>query len=127
VTDAHEFTFRSMIAAYAAGDRESMAAALADSLVAHVTNADGGVDEVRGAAAYMERVPGGDAEYSADVTQVVSVSPSQVLAMVEIKASRRGRTLHNHAAFLARFDASGRVDELWMVDALPAYSDEFWS
>jgi hypothetical protein len=116
-----------MITAYAAGDRETMAAALSDSLVAYVTNADGGVDEVRGAAAYMARVPGGDAEYSAAVTQVVSVSPAQVLAMVEIEASRKGRTLHSHAGFLARFDADGRVDELWMVDALPAYSDEFWS
>ena len=116
-----------MITAYAAGDRETMAAALADSLVAYVTNADGGVDEVRGRDAYLARVPGSDADYSADVTQVVSVSPSQVLAMVEIKAARKGRTLHNHAGFLARFDAAGRLDELWMVDALPAYSDEFWS
>ena len=41
--------------------------------------------------------------------------------------ARKGRTLHNHAGFLARFDAAGRLDELWMVDALPAYSDEFWS
>jgi hypothetical protein len=127
VESANEETFRAMITAYAAGDRDTMAAALADSLVAYVTNADGGVDEVRGAADYMARVPGGDAEYSAEVTQVVSVSPSQVLAMVEIEASRKGRTLHNHAGFLARFDADGRVDELWMVDALPAYSDEFWS
>ena len=39
---------------------------------------------------------------------------------------RRGRTLHNHAAFLARV-RQGRVTELWMVDALPADSDEFWS
>jgi hypothetical protein len=116
-----------MIEAYAAGDRDTMAAALAESLVAYVTNADGGVDEVRGASAYMARVPGGDAEYSATVTQTVSVSSSQVLAMVEIRATRKGRELHNHAGFLARFDADGRIDELWMVDALPAYSDEFWS
>ena len=123
----HEATFRSMIAAYVAGDREAMTDALSDSLVAYVTNADGGVDEMQGRDAYMARVPGGDAEYSAEVTQVVSVSPTQVLAMVEITASRNGRALHNHAGFLARFDADGRVDELWMVDALPAYSDEFWS
>jgi hypothetical protein len=116
-----------MVAAYAAGDRESMAAALSESLVAYVTNADAGVIEVRGAAAYMGLMSGGDAEYSADVTQVVSVSPSQVLGMVEIKASRQGRTLHNHAGFLAVFDADGRIDEVWMVDAQPAYSDEFWS
>lgn len=47
--------------------------------------------------------------------------------MVEFKAERKGRTLHNHAGFLARFDGDVRIDELWMVDALPAYSDEFWS
>jgi hypothetical protein len=127
VTADHEATFRSMITAYAAGDLETMKRALAESLVAYVTDADGGVDEVRGRDAYMARVPGGDAEYAAAVTQVVSVSPTQVLAMVEIEASRKGRTLHNHAGFLARFDADGRVDELWMVDALPAYSDEFWA
>ena len=127
MTDAHESTFRSMVAAYAAGDRESMAAALSDSLVAYVTNAEAGVVEVRGASAFMDLMTGGDAEYSADVTQVVSVSPSQVLGMVEINASRQGRMLHNHAGFLARFDADGRVDEIWMVDAQPAYSDEFWS
>ena len=55
MSDAHAAAFRSMITAYAAGDRETMAAALADSLVAYVTNADGGVDEVQGAAAYMAR------------------------------------------------------------------------
>jgi hypothetical protein len=127
VTDGHEATFRSMIEAYTAGDRDTMASALAVDLVAYVTDADGGVDEVRGAAAYMARVPGGDATYSATVTQVVAPTPAQVLAMVEIRAERKGRTLHNHAGFLARFDADGRIDELWMVDALPAYSDEFWS
>lgn len=127
MSDANERAFRSMVAAYAAGDRATMSHALADDLIAYVTNADGGVDEVRGSSAYMERVPGGDATYSAEVTQVVSVSSSQVLAMVEIRAEHKGRTLHNHAGFLARFDADGRVDELWMVDALPAYSDEFWS
>ena len=70
---------------------------------------------------------GDDATYTATVTQVVSVSASQVLAMVEIRAERKGRTLHNHAGFLAGFDDDGHIDELWMVDALPAYSDEFWS
>ena len=128
MSDVHLATFRSMIDVYGRGDRAAMAALLADDLVAYVTNADGGADEVRGATAYMARVPSGDdATYSTTVTQAVSVSSSQVLAMVEIKAERKGRTLHNHAGFLARFDGDGRIDELWMVDALPAYSDEFWS
>jgi hypothetical protein len=128
VSEAHETVFRSMIAAYDRGDRDAMATMLDDEMVGYVTNAEGGVDAVRGATAYLERVPAGDdASYSATVTQVVSVSASQVLGMVEIRAERNGRTLHNHAAFLARFDDDSRIDEVWMVDALPAYSDEFWS
>jgi hypothetical protein len=128
VSTEHEAAFRAMIAAFGAGDVDGMRTFLADDLVAYVTNAEGGADEVRGATAYLARVPtGDDATYSADVTQVVSVAPTQVLAIIEIKAARQGRTLHNHAGFLARFDERGRVDRLWMVDALPAYSDEFWS
>ena len=63
---------------------------------------------------------------SVTVTQSVTVAEDQVLAMVEVKATRNGRSLHNHAAFLSRF-AHGRIAELWMVDALPSYSDEFSS
>jgi hypothetical protein len=47
--------------------------------------------------------------------------------MVEIRAGRGGRELHNFGAFLSRIDGEGRIVDLWMVDALPAYSDEFWS
>ena len=80
------------------------------------------------ADAYVARLPNlTGATYAATVTQAVEVAPTQVLAMVEIKAHRKDRDLHNHAAFLARFDADDRIDELWMVDALPEYSDEFWS
>jgi hypothetical protein len=128
VSEAHETVFRSMIAAYDRGDRDAMATMFDDAMVGYVTNAEGGVDEVRGATAYLDRVPAGDdASYSVTVTQVVSVSASQVLGMVEIRAERNGRTLHNHAAFLARFGDDRRIDEIWMVDALPASSDEFWS
>jgi hypothetical protein len=46
--------------------------------------------------------------------------------MLEIKAERQGRTLPNLAVLLAR-TSEGEVVEFWMVDAKPAYSDEFWS
>ena len=122
-----ESVFRGMVDAFGGGDREAMRGLLADDLVAYITNAEGGVDRVDGPDGYLARVPDGkDATYSADVTQVVTVAEGQVLGMVEIKAERKGRTLHNHAAFLARV-ANDRITELWMVDALPAYSDEFWS
>ena len=60
------------------------------------------------------------------LTQVLGIDEEQALTMVEIRAEREGRALHNFAAFLTRV-ADGRVDRIWMVDALPAYSDEFWS
>ena len=119
--------FRELIDAYGRGDLDAMRALLADDLVAYITNADGGADRVDGADGYLERVPVvADARYSATVTQVVTPAEDQALGMVEIKAERPGKTLHNHAAFLARV-RQGRVTELWMVDALPAGSDEFWS
>ena len=46
--------------------------------------------------------------------------------MVESRAERGGRDLHNFGAFLAEV-CDGKVTRLWMVDALPAYSDEFWA
>jgi len=46
--------------------------------------------------------------------------------MVEIKAKRKGRELHNFAAFLMDI-RDRRISKMRMVEALPAYSDEFWS
>jgi ketosteroid isomerase-like protein len=116
-----------MIDAYSADDQAAIRALLSDDLVAYVTNADAGVDRIDGADAYVGRLPNvSGVEYSVTVTQSVTVAEDQVLAMVEVKATRNGRSLHNHAAFLSRF-AHGRIAELWMVDALPSYSDEFWS
>ena len=45
--------------------------------------------------------------------------------MVEIRAHRGDRSLHNFAAHLLRV-AGGRVAEWRMVDAKPAESDAFW-
>ena len=84
-------------------------------------------DIVRGRDAYMERLPdlraaGG----SISVAQALPIDDDWVLAMIEIRAERGGRTLHNYAAFLLRF-SEARVTEMWMVDALPEDSAEFWS
>jgi ketosteroid isomerase-like protein len=118
---------RQLLEGYAGGDRDAAAAALAEHLVAYVTNAEAGVDVVEGRDRYMARVPDLQAaEGSLRVTQVVEIDAQRALAMVEIRARRGGRNLHNFAAFLARV-GDGQIAELWMVDALPEYSDEFWS
>jgi hypothetical protein len=100
---------------------------LDDDLTAYVTNAGGGADAVHGRDDYMARVPDlASADGSVEVTQVLPIGDDLVLMMVEIRARRGDRELHNFAAFLARI-AGDRITELWMVDAKPAYSDEFWS
>ena len=118
---------RDFVAAYRRGDESHMRSLLAPGIVAYVTNADAGTDQVVGPDAYLDRLPDlTGADIQLDITQSVDVAADQTLAMVQIRAHRKGRDLHNHAAFLARV-AEGQITELWMVDAQPAYSDEFWA
>jgi ketosteroid isomerase-like protein len=115
-----------LIAAFSAQSEEGMRAALAEDMTAYVTNAEGGVDQVDGRDAYLRRLLALKApSLNASVTQSVSVAHDQALVMVEIRAERKGRSLHNFAAFLATV-RDEQVTELWMVEALPAYSDQFW-
>jgi hypothetical protein len=123
-----ESVVRELIVAFCAGDIQLMRPLLSDGLRAYITNRDGGVDEV-GADEYLRRVAAMDlpsAQLTLEVTQTVSPRPEMVIAMVEVKASRRGRTLHNHAAHCL-FIRDGLVTEWWMVEALPAESEAFWS
>jgi ketosteroid isomerase-like protein len=118
---------RRFVEAYSAGDRAGMESVLSASLVAYITNAEAGVDRVDGAGAYVARLPDlRGAELSLRVTQSVAVAADRELTMVEVRARRLDRDLHNFAAFLSRV-RDGRIEELWMVDALPADSAEFWS
>ena len=63
---------------------------------------------------------------SLDLRQIVAVDAERFLAMVEIRAERNGAALHNFAAFLGRV-VEEHVHELWMVDAQPRFSDQFWA
>ncbi len=118
---------RRFFGAYGDGDLETVSSLLAEDVVTYITNADAGVDRVEGRDGFMSRLPDlSGAELRTGITQVVAVDGERVMTMIEVQAERQGRTLHNFAAFLARV-ADGRIAELWMVDAKPAYSDEFWS
>jgi ketosteroid isomerase-like protein len=125
--DEPEDVVRAFVAAYGRDDRDEVRRLLADDVVAFVTNADAGVDRVDGPDGYLARLPSLDgAELRIEVTQSVRVAPDQALTMVRIVAEREGRSLHNFGAFLSR-TRGGQLTEIWMVDAEPAYSDEFWS
>jgi hypothetical protein len=67
------------------------------------------------------------ARFSVELTQSpVAVDADRVLIMVEVRAVRGSRRLHNFAAHLLRV-AGGSIEEWTMVDAKPAESDRFWS
>ena len=124
-----ETVAREVVHAFTAADLPRMRSFLADDLAAYITNAQGGVDEVRGADDYVGRVEAMDlpsASFRIEITQLVTVRPELVMLMVEVNAARGGRTLHNHAAHLLTI-RGGVVSEWWMVEALPAQSEAFWS
>jgi len=120
---------REMVAAFSAADFPRMRSVLADNLCAYITNRDGGVDQVIGADAYLARVEAMDlpsAQFRVELTQLVTIRPGLVMVMVEIHAARGANTLHNHAAHLLQIQ-DGAIGAWWMVEALPAESEAFWS
>lgn len=123
-----ETTARRFIEAFDNADLEKMAACLDDDVVAGITQRDAGTLEHHGRAAYMANVEALDiatVRPRVRMTQIVSVTDDQVLFMVEVKATRKGRKLHNHASFLMTI-TDGRIRRIWMVEALPEESDTFW-
>ena len=116
------------IGTFGRADLDGMRALLADDFVGHVTTADGGVREVDRDAylAAVQAMDVGTANLRLTVPNVVEVEPGRVLVMVEVHATRDGRTLHNFSGQLATV-RDGRITSLWMVDALPEESDTIWA
>ncbi len=94
----------------------------------YISNADGGVNVLNGSDALICSLQSLDVKIvkpSIRITQIATIKKSQVMVMIEIKAQRKNKSLHNFATFLLNFK-DGLINELHMVEALPAYSDEFW-
>ena len=124
-----EAVVRRFIGAFAEYDYDKMAECLADNALFHITTADGGSKLVHGGDAFMASVRQMDIKTVRPlvaITQILSVRDDQVLLMIEIKAERKGRKLHNFAAYLVEVE-DGRISHMHMVEALPAYSDSFWN
>lgn len=116
------------IEAFARFDYPGMARRLAVDARSYVTQPDGGVALVKGRDAYMKTIASVDyasADLAMNITQILEVGPGRVMVMVEIRAARKGRELHNFAAFLIDV-RGGQITTMRMVEARPAYSDEFW-
>ena len=110
-------------------DYATMQNLLAKNLKSYITNAEGGVNLLEGSEALMQGIKNldiGNVTHSITVPQITTIKPTQAMVMFEIKAERKGKKLHNHAAYLMDFDSDHKICKIHMVEALPAYSDEFW-
>ncbi|MET0780424.1 MAG: nuclear transport factor 2 family protein [Microbacterium sp.] len=117
--------------AFNRGDFDGIRDVLDDSLVAFVTTEDGDHVVMHGAEAYVdslrEMLTSAPTRYSVVFTQQpVPVDDDRMLVMLEIRASRGGRILHNYSAQLFRF-AGQRISEITMTDAKPRESARFWA
>jgi ketosteroid isomerase-like protein len=128
VTADAKDTLTAFVAAFGRGDLDAMRSLLAADFVGHVTTADGGVRDVdrEGYVASVAAMDVPTANLRLEVPNIVEIPPGRVLVMIEVHAARRGLTLHNFSGQLATV-RGGTITELWMVDALPAESDRFWS
>lgn len=118
------------VRAMESSDMATVRASFDPNVRAFVTNAEGGTDLVEGSEALGQRFPDFAAmadSFHATVTQVHQIDDRTVLFMIEIRAERLGRSLHNFAAALIRLSAGGKMTEYRMVEALPADSVRFWS
>jgi len=99
------------------------------NVVSHITNFQGGIDVITGPHDYLSRLNTMDVrnvELSIMPTQIVTVKPRLIMVMVEINASKGDKILHNFTTHLFKFKGN-KIKELWMVEALPKGSSEFWA
>lgn len=125
----HEDSVRQFVDRFAAGDRDGVAALLSENLIAYITQADASVKASHGRDAYADQVTWLDpvgANLQMDIPQILTIEPGLVMAMIKIQASRFGNSINNFTGQLLRFDNEGLIDRIWMVEAEPAESDEFW-
>lgn len=128
-TCSEETVVLNFISAFEKLDVEKMRILLDDAFIMYVTNAAGGVDKIEGANEFIKRFKSIDyskANYlNLTATQLVSVEPNKMMAMVHVKANKKAVDFENFAAFLF-YTSSNKITHIWMVDAKPAYSDQFW-
>jgi len=101
---------------------------LSKEIKSYVTNSEGGVNLIVGSEELIKNLSYMDVKIvkpKLNITQIAVVDRIKVMFMVEIKAKRQGKELHNFATFLLNIK-DGLIYEMRMVEALPRYSDEFW-
>ena len=85
-----------------------------------VTQSDGSTKQTNGRETYMALIGKLDiptVRPTLTITQIADVNAEQVLVMIEVRASRKGRQLHNFAAYLMTL-RNQQIARIWMVEGL---------
>ncbi|MBI2707234.1 MAG: hypothetical protein HYX35_02835 [Proteobacteria bacterium] len=117
------------VSAFEKLDWDQTRSLLDDNIVMYITNAEGGVDKVQGRDILMQRFQTVDYSKAQSLslipTQILSIETGKVMVMVHVKAHKNGVDFQNYGAYLG-YIKDNKITHLWMVEAQPAYSDQFW-
>lgn len=110
-------------------DYSTLRTLYADDVENYVTTKDGKTVLIKGREKYLQAIQRMDfssVHPSLSLTQVHILNPHQALCMVEVKAQKPNKKLHNFAAYLLTF-VNDKIQRCDMVEAMPAHSDFFWN
>lgn len=127
-TSDMEAIVTSFIQAYATVDLAKLESLFLPNAIFHMTTPDGSSQPI-GVQAFIQNVIDLDVKTvqpQLTIKQTVQTAAQQVLTMVEVQAQKNKKSLHNFAGFLINFE-DGKIASIFMVDALPAYSADFWT
>ena len=97
-------------------------------MIAYITNAQGGVDEIKGSDAFIQRLEAMDipsTNLAMNVTQVLPIESDKIMYMVEVNVHTDKAFLHNFSGQLIQIKRN-KIIKYWMVEAQPEHSDQFW-
>jgi len=125
--NATEKMVSNFISSFSIGDQAKTTSFLDENVISYITNSDRMAKKLQSRSEFMTSIPNdlSTIKPTVTITQTLSVKRNLVLTMTEVKAERKGKKLHNHAAYLMKV-RNKKITHIWMVDALPAYSDQFW-
>lgn len=126
--NSNEKIVLNFIDAYSQQDSDKIKPFLADNIVAYIANKPGQLDKVVGQQQFIDRhqqMKTSGVKLQLTVPQIITINAGKVMVMMNVEAEREVEKMHNHAAYLL-IAIDSKLSELWMVDALPQYSDHFW-
>ncbi len=121
-------TVEFLIQKYGDLDFEGLRPVLSKNIISHITNKNGGTDIEYGPDNLIRRQEAlkyQGVDLNLTILQSVPINPHQVMTLVHVQAKLNDTHFENYAGFLFTLENS-LITEMWMVEAKPEGSDNFW-